>query len=70
MLNLLALYRGQTLQDVRTVTVTSDPQVIKQFVETVLQSRGGQRDPSLKAIANGERKALEKILTDLGGGNG
>jgi hypothetical protein len=65
MLNLLALYRGRNLQDIKTVTVSTDPRVIRQFVKSVLQSsHTDENDLSLKSIADGQRKALEAILQE------
>ena len=67
MLNVVALYRGRTLQDCRAVTVTSDPEVVKQLVVTLLSRAAIPDDEPLRAVKSGEREALEAILEELGG---
>jgi len=63
MFNLLALYRGKTLGEVKTIVATSDRKIIQSFVEHYLQrQKGANNDPSLDAIDEGTRKALEEIL--------
>jgi len=66
MINLIALYRGQTLQDVKTVTVVTDPLIIKTFCKLVLDSSvtDANRDPSIAAVVDGQRKALKTIMEE------
>jgi hypothetical protein len=68
MLNMVALYRGQTLKDTKTVTVTSDPRVIRRFITSVLElTKSEENDPSLRALSRGEEAALKSILREMNG---
>ena len=63
MINIIAIYRGQTLQDCRTVFVTSDERVVLPVIRTIVsQSVKPSDDPVHAATANGEMRALKEIL--------
>jgi len=65
MLNVLALYRGETLGEVKTLAATSDFEIIKEFVRSFLRKEiGNNSDPSFSAKNKGILEALENILNE------
>jgi hypothetical protein len=55
MLNILALYRGKTL------AVTTDLTIIRDFARRLLSQEETEHDPPLRAVSEGTREALRLI---------
>jgi hypothetical protein len=73
MLNLLALYRGKTLGDVRTIAVTCDPKIISDFadrliaVNTLQRKNVGEEDEALLLLNKAVEQALRIVKDELSG---
>ena len=58
----LCLYRGETIGAARMVAVSSDPTIVRQFAERLLDDPGEpQRDDVLREIDKGRRQALRLV---------
>ena len=71
MLNILALYRGKTLGDVRTIAVTSDANIISDFADRLIAANSSQKkdldeeDAALLSLEKGVRQALKIVKHEL-----
>lgn len=68
MLNILALYRGKTLADVRTIAVTSDNQIIADFTDRLIKQKiPYDGDKARISLNKGVKNTLKIIRDDLKG---
>jgi hypothetical protein len=64
MKNFIALYRGESLEDTRLVTLTTDSVVVRNVAERMLSQQEPTIDPALAATQDGVTQALELILNE------
>lgn len=71
MTSFLALYRGDSVATAELVTISADPEVVRDFADRMLSERGsGSADPALDAIDRGRRDALELVRDEAEEGAG
>ncbi|MCL4534972.1 MAG: hypothetical protein M1370_07405 [Bacteroidetes bacterium] len=63
-MNLVALYRGESIGDVRIVAVSADPGLIADVASRILSKSSETTDPVLAARNAGVRKALRLVLKE------
>lgn len=59
--NFLVLFRGESIENTRLVSLTSDPTIIKDFAARLLANQIQTEDPVLQAVQGGTQKALKKV---------
>lgn len=64
MASFLALYRGPSLKSAEIIAVSSDPEVVKQFADELLDRSADSGDPVVDATRRGRRHALRLIKTE------
>jgi hypothetical protein len=64
MTNFIALYRGQTLNDARLIALSSDPQIIGDFATRLIGEPFREKDPALRELNKGRRKALRVVFQE------
>lgn len=63
MRSFLALYRGRDLPSAELVAVSTDPALVAQVAGVLLDhSPDHDRDPALKALTRGRRRALRVVM--------
>ena len=63
-MNLLALYRGSTIEDIRLVTLTTDEEICATFAEVLLGYVSATEDEALMALDDGRKEALRRIVKE------
>ena len=65
MVNFIALYRGRTLADTELVALSTDIDIVREFVEKLLAQHPANDDPVLLAGKEGRREALRLIAGEV-----
>ena len=63
MTTFLALYRGDSIGAAKLLTVTADPELVRDFATRLLEKPDPQQkpDPVLEELEQGQRRALQLV---------
>ena len=59
--NFLALYRGESIEDTKLISLTSDPDIVKDFAVRLLANQKQTNDPVLRVAQAGTDEALRRV---------